>query len=63
MNVDIYINPDCETVASKLEYHIRMFELIEFYKLIKKNNEIVSVYFDTANHIVSFIVKEKVING
>jgi len=59
MSVDIYIHPDCETIVSKLEFPYRDYELIEFYKLIKKENEIVSVYFDIESHIVSFIVKEK----
>ena len=63
MTVDIYIHPDYENVVSKLEYPIRSFELIEFYKIIKNREEIMAVYFDIEKHIVSFIVKEKVKNG
>lgn len=42
-----------------LEMPIRDFSVTEFYKLIKKDNEVVGVYFDPENHLVSFIVKEK----
>ena len=54
---------DCARAVERndryLEMPIRDFSVTEFYKLIKKDNEVVGVYFDYENHLVSFIVNKK----
>ena len=38
------------------EYPYRDFELIEFLKKIKENNDIIALYFDEESHYISFVV-------
>ncbi|MCK4825323.1 hypothetical protein KA005_56775 [bacterium] len=57
--IDSDIEQEIERKENYLEMPIRDFTVTEFYKLVKKNNEVIGVYFDAEKHIVSFIVKEK----
>ena len=55
----IFIVANVEIGENYVEMPIRDFSVTEFYKIIKEKNEIIGVYFDIENHLVSFIVEEK----
>ena len=57
--IDAFIDPDLEREIEGVgeivgEYPIRNFDVIEFYKLIKKKRKIIAVTFDIESHVISF---------
>jgi len=51
---DRYIRADLAVCATETEVPRREFDLIEFYKEVKKKMDITMVEFDEESHIVSF---------
>lgn len=57
--IDTFVDPELEREIEGVgeivgEYPYRAYDVIEFYKLIKKKNKIISVTFDIESHIISF---------
>jgi len=55
---DFYCFWNCP-IETGLSIPRREFDLIEFYKLIKKTNTIISVELNTEEHMIIFHVKQK----
>ena len=57
--IDTFIDSDLEREIEGVgeitgEFPFRNFDVIEFYKLIKKKKKIIAVTFDVESHIISF---------
>lgn len=54
-----YIRSDLKEVRFSKTVPRREFDLIEFIKKVKEENEILTVEFDEENHIISFGVVKR----
>ena len=57
--IDTFVDPDLEREIEGVgeivgKYPIRNFDVIEFYKMVKKRKKIIAVTFDIEKNIISF---------
>ena len=60
-DIDFFIDPDLETEIEGVgkiagEFPYRAYDLVEFYKMVKSKNKIISISIDVEGHSISFHV-------